>query len=161
MLLQRIKNIALFLLLVLSGCTPQGTSSVPSYPVQITLDTRIGQYVSFVPANLNDYVLVTKEGIRYHGVLYARDMGTYYGYAGVVVNINMNQTYSAFDLCCPVCLDRTKPIVIDGGFADCPTCGESYELMNGMGTPSKGISREALRRYPTRYYDGQVQVYNY
>ena len=154
-------NILFLSLVLLSGCSQQGSSSVPSYPVQITLDTRIGQYVSFVPANLNDYVLVTKEGINYHGFMYARDMSTYYGYAGVVININMNQSYSAFDLCCPVCLDRTSPIVIDGGFANCDVCGERYELMNGMGTPSKGISQEALRRYPTRYYDGQVQVYNY
>ncbi len=149
-----------FCILLLASCNPQGSSSVPSYPVQITIDTRIGQYVSFVPANMNDYVLVTKAGVLYHDVLYPRDMAMYYGYAGVVININMNQSYSAFDLCCPVCVDRTKPIEVDGGFAVCPTCGEAYELMNGIGTPSKGISREALRRYSVRYYDGQVQVYN-
>lgn len=145
----------------LSGCWVEDTrSSVPSYPVHITIDTRTGAYVHFVPANLNSYVIVMKEGVYYNNLVYPRPIDMSYGYGGVVINVNNNSQYSAFDLCCPVCLNRTQPVQVYGGFADCPTCGESYELMNGLGTPSKGISREALRRYKTVYFDGVVQVTN-
>lgn len=146
--------------LSLTGCDVEDTrSSVPSYPVHITLDTRI-VYVDFVTANTNSFILVCKDGIYHNNIVYPRPIDISYGYAGVVVNVNMNSQYSAFDLCCPVCLNKLMPIVVNGGYADCPTCGESYELMNGLGTPSKGISREALRRYRTVCLDGVVQVTN-
>ena len=146
----------------LTGCWDweDGRSSVPSYPVKITLDTRVGAFVHFIPSNINSYVVVKKDGILYNNIIYPRPIDMYYGYAGVVINVNNQMQYTAFDLCCPKCLNRLIPIEVFGGFADCPSCGESYELMNGLGTPSKGISRESLRRYSVSWYDGVVQVSN-
>ena len=81
-------------------------------------------------------------------------MGDMFGYAGVVVYISGNSEYLAYDLCCPKCLRQDKPVEIDGLFATCPVCGEQYNL-DVYGTPSQGISHEALRRYST-LYSGEI-----
>ncbi|MCC8146724.1 MAG: hypothetical protein LIO93_09885 [Bacteroidales bacterium] len=74
------------------------------------------------------------------------------GYGGVLVingyitegNINLY----AFDLACPVEIDREIKIVPDNsGNAACPQCKEVYNIGSGTGIPTKGISKHALRKY--------------
>lgn len=147
--------------LFLLGCNQESyNDAVPSYPVHISINTNVGEFVHFKPDYVNAYMIVDKKGIHFGNQTYPFTDLTQYGYAGTVINVNMMNQYSAFDLCCPNCRQKDQPIVVDGGFADCPICGESFELMNGMGTPSKGISRQSLRSFKTFYVNGIVQVNN-
>ncbi len=154
--------IAGMLCLLLCGCGDTTyRSSVPSYPVSIRIDTRSGIFVHFVPSNSYTYTIVDADGYHFNGQTQPRQaMNDAYGYAGVVIFIDGNQQYTSYDLCCPVCLKRDKPVEIDGLKAICPTCGEEYDLSGGVGVPTKGISSESLRRYTTIYSGDIITVYN-
>ena len=145
-----------------AGCKAKEVfnDAVPSYPVSIRIDTNIGQYVHFTPDNINAYIIVNKDGIYFNKQLYPLPINTSFGYGGTVINVNTMNQYSAFDMCCPKCLKPNQPIEVDGGYANCPGCGEAFELMNGLGTPSRGISQQSLRRFNTLYSNGVVQVNN-
>lgn len=135
-------------------------SAVPTRPVQLAIDTRAGMYVHFVPTNTCSYVVVDATGYHFNGQTMPLIETDYYGYAGVVIFVNNNQHYSAFDLCCPHCLSQHQPCIMDGIFAVCPICGEQYDLSFGYATPSKGISREALRKYTCLYSNYRLTVRN-
>lgn len=72
------------------------------------------------------------------------------GYAGLLVWVDGFNNYRAADLCCPNCLNRNKPIKIDGMFAVCPTCGEQFDLVSGFGTPQTGVTGYSLKPYHVR-----------
>ncbi|MBR1426538.1 MAG: hypothetical protein IJ609_01905 [Paludibacteraceae bacterium] len=161
-MMRRLQRILLLTILpVLSAC--QGTvwqSSVPSYPVQLKIDTRLGQYVHFVPSNIYSYITVDKNGYHFGTHTMPRTPLDYYGYGGVVVFIDGNGLYSSFDLTCPHCLNPTQPLDINGIFAICPICGEQYDLSFGYATPTQGICREPLRKYTTIYSNDVITVRN-
>ena len=73
------------------------------------------------------------------------------GYAGIVVIIGMDGNYHAHDMGCPRCLNRKEPVKIVGMYAECPNCHEQYDLSYGYALPTKGISREPLRKYTATY----------
>ncbi len=152
----------LLLCILLWGCTDTTfISSVPSYPVSLRIDTRTGEYVNFVPTNIYTYLIVDKDGYHFNGVTYPRQaLNDAYGYTGVVVYIAGDGQYYSFDLCCPGCINRAKPIEMDGMFGTCPICGEVYDLSNGLGVPTKGTIREALRRYTTIVSGGVITIRN-
>ena len=157
----RVRNllIAVIAALVLCGC--EGTtfrSSVPTYPVRLSIDTRTGHYVHFIPENSYEYITVDRQGYHYHSTtlpLAATDM---IGYAGIVVYIDGTGNYNAFDLCCPHCLDRNHPTQVEGLYATCPVCGEQYDLSYGLAVPTQGISKEYLRRYRVINASGKLTV---
>ena len=122
-------------------------SSVPSYPVNIRINTYEGTYVHFVPENTTLYMIVDKDGYHFNGQTMPRKETDRFGYAGVVVYIDGNGNYSAYDMACPNCVSQKDPVKVDGMYAVCPLCGEEYNLYIGYATPQKGISNEALRRY--------------
>lgn len=145
--------------MVLLGC--EGTtfrSSVPTYPVRLTVNTQIGQFVHFVPENTYDFITVDKQGYHYHNYTQALAATDMIGYAGVVVYIDGAGNYNAFDLCCPHCLDPNRPTQVDGFYATCPECGEQYDLSYGLAVPTKGISKEYLRRYRVINASGKLTV---
>lgn len=157
--------IILPLALVLIGCNNNWSSSVPSAAVQINVDTRL--YPILNPGNKCSYFYVDDLGHHYmNGDVFmpnSYNSGYYHGYAGVVVVNGLDGNYAAYDLCCPHCMNKLAPIYMDSyARAICPTCGEEYDTMNsyqsGSGFPTKGISREGLRRYPVRYYDFIIHV---
>lgn len=153
--------VCLGVLFSLAGC--EGTtfrSSVPNRPVQLSINTAAGMYVHFVRENIGAYVVVDPTGYHFNGQTLPLTGTDYYGYAGVVICVDNNQEYSAFDLCCPHCIKQTKPCEIDGIFAVCPVCGEVYDLSFGYGTPMKGISKEALRKYMTLYSYPRLTVHD-
>ena len=84
------------------------------------------------------------------------------GYAGVLLFVNFNEQYSAFDLCCPHCVERYHPIEVNGMFAVCPVCGEEYDLSYGYGVPTQGIAKNYLKTYKCNYNSltGKLVVYN-
>ena len=90
---------------------------------------------------------VDEEGCHFNGQIDRRLVTDRFGYAGVVVYIDGNGNYSAYDMACPNCVSQKDPVKVDGMLAICPLCGEEYDLGSGYATPQKGISNEALRRY--------------
>ena len=138
--------------LVLTACEDTTfRSSVPTRPVQLSINTAAGMYVHFVRENIGAYVVVDKDGYHFNGQTLPLTGTDYYGFAGVVIYVDNNNNYSAFDLCCPHCVSQLHPCEVDGCFAVCPQCGEQYDLSFGYGIPTKGLSREALRKYTTLY----------
>ena len=73
----------------------------------------------------------------------------YLGYAGLLIWIGMDGNYHAADMCCPNCVNKTKPVEVDGLYAVCPTCEEAFDLSYGYAFPTKGKTKHPLRHYQT------------
>ena len=154
--------ISLLFLLAFCACDTHTTyrSSVPSYPVNIRINTYEGTYVHFVPENSYTYMIVDKDGYHFNGQTMPRKETDRFGYAGVVVYIDGFGTYNAYDMACPHCVKQDEPVEVDGMLATCPLCGEEYDLGSGYATPQKGISNEALRRYDLIVSNGVITIRN-
>ena len=152
----------LLFFLTLTACDTHTTyrSSVPSYPVNIRINTNEGVYVHFVPENIYTFLTVDEKGCHFNGQIDPRLVTDRFGYAGVVVYIDGFGTYSAYDMACPHCVKQDTPVEIDGMLAACPICGEEYDLGTGYATPQKGISNEALRRYDLIVSNGVITIRN-
>ncbi len=125
------------IILFASGCEDTiYRSSVPSYPVSLRLNIT-AEYPHFVPTNTSAFLTFTQQR-------YPTDA---LGYAGILIYIGMDAAYHAYDMACPVCLRRDKPVEVNGLFARCPICTEEYDLSYGLAIPTHGISHEALRQY--------------
>ncbi len=133
-------------------------SSVPTAPVQLTINTEAGAYVHFVTANIGEYMIIDNAGYHYHEQTLPLTSTDYYGYSGVLLYVTNDQKYAAFDLCCPHCVKRHQPCALDGIYLVCPNCDEHYDISYGYGTPSKSISKEALRKYTTIYSNHRLTV---
>lgn len=70
------------------------------------------------------------------------------GFGGILVVHAYDDNFYAFDLACPVEADGNikvgKP---EGLICKCSSCGESYDLTFGLGTPLNHISKQGLKRY--------------
>lgn len=152
----------LLFLLAFCACDTHTTyrSSVPSYPVNIRINTYEGTYVHFVPENTTLYMIVDKDGYHFNGQTMPRKETDRFGYAGVVVYIDIFGSYSAYDMACPHCVSQKDPVKVDGMLAICPVCGEVYDLGCGYATPQNGISNEALRRYNLIVSNGVITIRN-
>ena len=150
--------ISLLFLLAFCACDTHTTyrSSVPSYPVNIRINTYEGTYVHFKPEYSYTYMIVDKDGYHFNGQTMPRKETDRFGYAGVVVYIDGFGTYSAYDMAC----SQDEPVEVDGMLATCPLCGEEYDLGTGYATPQKGISDEALRRYDLIVSNGVITIRN-
>lgn len=134
-------------------------SSVPTYPVRATIDTR-AVFIDFTPENTNAYITIDKDGYYENGrFVLPVTVNDAWGYGGLLVYVSMNG-YVAFDLACPNCAahGKKRPCEMDGIFAVCPECGEQYEVASGYAVPQKGICREALRQYNIVYSDGKLNI---
>ncbi len=151
--------VALLAIITLCGCeNTTFRSSVPTYPVRLSVDTRTGQFVHFVPENVYDFITVDKQGYHYHDYHLALAATDMIGYAGIVIYIDGSGNYTAFDRCCTHCLDPNHPTIVDGFYATCPVCGEAYDLSWGIANPTKGLSKESLRRYRVINSGGKLTV---
>ena len=113
-------------------------SSIPSVPVNFTLNIT-SEYPHFIVDNGFQTLTITQSKFERE----------YVGYAGLLVWVAMDGNYHAADLCCPHCLKPSTPIEVDGFYAVCPICDEHYDLSYGFAFPSKGTSKEPLRKYRT------------
>lgn len=135
-------------------------SSVPTYPVRVVIDTKLGPFVHFQPTVMGSYIVVNGDGYFVNGTrvmaLGATDM---YGYGGVVVYVSM-YGYDAYDLACPYCARHgmKRSCSVSGFYAECPECGERYDLVSGYALPTQSISHEALRRLNVINSDGKLTV---
>ena len=152
----------LLFLLAFCACDTHTTyrSSVPSYPVNIRINTYEGTYVHFKPEYPYTYMIVDKDGYHFNGQTMPRKETDRFGYAGVVVYIDGFGTYGAYDMACPHCVKQDEPVEVNGMLATCPLCGEEYDLGTGYATPQKGISDEALRRYDLIVSNGVITIRN-
>ena len=142
------------LILVVSSCEDVNRrSSVPNVRVNYTLNIT-SEHPHFVRENGFQTMTVTKR--RYQNDLI--------GYAGLLIWVGMDNQYYAADLCCPYCVQAKKPIEVDGIFAICPACGEQYDISYGFGHPTKGVTKEPLKRYNTSFQNGvtgrELHIYN-
>lgn len=140
---------ALLSLLLISCNGSNYISSVPSVPVYYSLNV-MAEDPTFVPANTGAYKLVTAPR-------YATD---HIGYAGLLIYIGMDMNHHAFDLACPHCLSIAHHLEVDGMYAVCPVCGEEYDISYGYATPTKGIVKEALRRYRCSWNGTTLTIMN-
>lgn len=122
-------------------------SSVPNYPVYLQLNI-LAEYPHFLNAPADKYLIFKHQR-------YPTDA---LGYAGLLVQRDMDGRFRAYDLACPHCLNRERTIEPDGLFAVCPICGEAYDLSYGLAIPTKGKSKEALRQYTAHYYNGYLTI---
>lgn len=147
--------------LILGACDDNTTfrSSVPVYPVRITIDTNVGPFIHFVPTATYTHITVNQDGYYYQGKFVQAPLGMdAWGYAGVVVYINMLGGYDAYDLCCPNCVHERQACRVEGIFATCPLCGEQYDLGSGTAVPTKGIANEYLRRLNVMNSGGKITI---
>lgn len=145
-------------------------SCVPSYVVNLSVNTELGDYTLFVPANIYSHMIVDDTGYHFNKKTIPLTIGgDPHGYMGVVIFIDGGGQYVAFDLCCPQCYSNglrkggkpgtcLEPLEIDGIFATCPVCGAQYEL-NCYGVPHSG-AREALRQFSTLYSNHILTIRN-
>ena len=115
-------------------------SSVPPSPVNYTVRIT-SEHPHFVIANGFQTMTVTKKTYMDENI----------GYAGLLIWVGMDEAYHAADLCCPYCVQRNRPLEVDGIFAVCKMCGEHYDISYGIGNPTKGITNEPLKLYYASY----------
>lgn len=138
--------------MLLTGCERTNwRSSVPDFPIRLEINTTVGMYVNFVPENVTSYLIVDAGGFHLNGITQPLTVQDAYGYAGTVVYIDGVHPYGAYDLCCPHCVKRDKPCIVDGMYAICPECGEEYDIYLGNGVPMHGIANEPLKQYKATY----------
>lgn len=149
------------LLVLLAACDSIGSqSSVPRMPVNVTIDTRQGEFVHFTHQALNTYVTIDKDGYHYNGHDIPLPFTGAFGCGGVLVYVNMSGEYKAYDLACPYCYTqgRIESCIVNAPFADCPHCGEEYELGLDVAFPTKGIGKECLRSLPHSYVNSVIRI---
>lgn len=150
------------LALLFWGCSGLNYDNpVPNARVQLRINTKLAEFVHFVPENSGNYIIANLDGYYMNGKrILSRQDGDICGFAGVVVYIGFDHNYYAFDLCCPKCLNSMKPLQIDGIYAVCDGCGEQYDLSYGTAHPTKGVSNQGLRRYSVLYSGDIVNINN-
>ena len=134
---------------LLCSCNNSYNNPVPSYPVNLDINIA-AEYPHFVPANIMQHMTFTKPRLVTDRI----------GYGGVLVLTGLDAQYHAFDLSCPVEARRDIRVYIDGMYAVCPQCGEQYEVFYGIGNPTKGISRDPMRRYTCIIGNGTLKIRN-
>ena len=131
-------------------------------PVNVTIDTRVGEFVHFTPEALNTFVTVDAGGYHFNGHDIPLPYVGAFGCGGVLVYVNMLGGYNAYDLACPYCYAQNpvpvESCIVDAPFATCPHCGEVYDISGGVGVPTKGIGHECLRGLPLSYVNGVIII---
>lgn len=87
------------------------------------------------------------------------------GCGGVLVYHTAIDTYSAFDLACPVEVSRSYLISTPDskGIVTCSKCGSTFNIFHGMGNPESGPAVEKkrmLKSYRTSLSGTMLNVYN-
>ncbi|MBQ6723973.1 MAG: hypothetical protein IJQ84_05625 [Paludibacteraceae bacterium] len=138
-------------------------SSVPTYPVHVVIDTRVGSFVHFKPdLKMPSAITLTEKGYFYDGsFVRLPEVTDRWGYGGVLVYINLLGNYDAYDLACPYCASKgqCQRCEIDDIYAICPHCGEHYDIGSGTAAPQKGIANEYLRRINMIHSDDKITVH--
>jgi len=141
-------SILIFFSAIFTGCYDNVISSIPDYPVHLQLNLTT-TYPTF-KNSVNQYLLFKKR-------IYETD---YIGYGGILVYSGFDGEYYAFDIACPY--EANKDIEVypnDLGQAVCEKCGSVFDIGYGIGNPSSGPAKEALKRYKTSFSGDVLNIY--
>jgi hypothetical protein len=139
--MKSLSNFHLILLcftLSFGSCTDNIQSSIPDYPVSLQLNLT-----STYPTFRNSYnkSLTFTKGVSVTDRV---------GFGGILVYTGFDGTYYAFDMACPYEIKSTVRVYPnDIGQAVCEKCGSVFDIGYGIGNPSTGPAKEALKRYKT------------
>lgn len=118
------------------SCNDNVISSIPDFPVYLNLNLT-STYPTF--RNSVNQSLVFEKAISVTDRI---------GYGGILVYTGFDGEYYAFDMACPYEAKQTIRVhPNDIGQAICESCGSVYEIGYGIGYPSSGKAKEALKRY--------------
>jgi hypothetical protein len=124
------------LALSFAGCNDNVISSIPDFPVYMQLNLT-STYPTF-RNSVNKYLIFEK------GVFVTDRTG----FGGILVYTGFDGEYYAFDLSCPYEAKQDIRVIPNGiGQAVCEGCGSVFDLGYGIGNPSSGKAKEALKRY--------------
>jgi nitrite reductase/ring-hydroxylating ferredoxin subunit len=139
---------------LLMGCEGNYVSSIPNYPVFLDIDLRLAPYNTTLKNNNNSYVLFEEPRM-------GKELTDRIGYGGVIVYADFEGKYCAFDLACPhEALPSVKVKPNDLGQLVCDSCNSVYDISFGVGHPTKGPSKEGLKRYKTMLQGDLLRVTN-
>ncbi|MBQ9201280.1 MAG: hypothetical protein IJ154_02755 [Bacteroidales bacterium] len=146
-LLAHVKWLCLLALLSLLPACRRTRSSIPDVPV------RIERSLSVINC------LFPGSSWRLTSRQLAADQT---GFGGVMLVCAFDGTYHAFDLSCPVEASATVRVGKPDDMlrVECPSCGELYDCSFGLGTPTRGIADEPLKRYAVSLSGGTVYIHN-
>lgn len=125
-----------FLTVLFVGCNDNVISSIPDFPVYLELNLT-----TTYPTFKNSYLkfLLFKQGV------FVTDR---IGYGGILVYTGFDGSYYAFDMACPYeAKQNIRVYPNNAGQAVCEGCGSVFDIGYGIGSPSKGLAKEALKRY--------------
>lgn len=125
------------LALTIFSCTKQEKSNLPYARVNFTVDLRYED---------SDLVGSTKSKVFTE----ARKAGERVGLSGILVTCGFDNTYYAYELCCPYEAKthiRIEPT--EDGTAVCPECKTVYDTGFGNGVPLEGPikHKQVLRKF--------------
>ncbi len=135
-----------FIPLFFYGCKKDYHSSIPYMPVDCRLYPNLFAH-DYCPIGTS--ILINDR--------------TACGYKGLLVFRISDSYFLAFDACCPLDVEKSKPaLVIDAGksTAHCPTCNTKYRLLDG--NPAGGATSESLLQYNCDWNGstGELRIYN-
>ena len=136
--LSKFHLILLYVTLSFGSCRDNIQSAIPDYPVSLQLNLT-----STYPTFRNSYnkSLTFTKGVSVTDRV---------GFGGILVYTGFDGTYSAFDMACPYEIKSTVRVYPnDIGQAVCEKCGSVFDIGYGIGNPSAGPAKEALKRYKT------------
>lgn len=130
-------RLLIFLLsLYLVSCNDNVISSIPDYPVSLNLNLTT-TYPNF-RNSYNKFLIFKKE-------VFVTDR---IGYGGILVYSGFDGSYYAFDMSCPYeAKQNIRVYPNDTGQAVCEGCGSVFDIGYGIGNPSSGKAKQALKRY--------------
>lgn len=146
-ILKWIKYILIGSLLALISCEEDEQRRIPNTSVYMELDLN-GKYSTF--RNPYDTVVVAQR----------ETVKDFIGFGGILVNIDYQNKYCAYDLACPYEVDPTIRVypTENGMQAVCRECGSVFEIWNGTGMVSKTPSKWNLKRYQVRVISDVVYI---
>ena len=134
----------LVVLLVMS-CSKGIEPSLPTYPVNLTIDLDLEWRLKAVQA----HKIFNKSN-----TLYQYDAQT--GMGGILIYHGIDNNGGEASTNAIVEVDE------DGIYAVCSKCGSKYELLNGLGNPTQGsLSTKYLQHYPVNLSNNKIIVRNY
>jgi nitrite reductase/ring-hydroxylating ferredoxin subunit len=130
-----------------AGCNDNVISSIPDFPVYLDLNLT-STYPTF-RNSVNEFLLFKKPVLVTDRV----------GYGGILVCTGFLGDYYAFDMSCPYEASPTILVIPNGvGQAVCQGCGSVFDIGYGIGNPSSGKAKQALKRYKATLFGDGLEI---
>ena len=147
--MKRLLLIIAVMLTGLAGCKHLDTDRIPPAPVRLAFNTVADWNTYGVPGALGHRRYIKSERIPGNFPYTALSQT---GFGGVLIVGDIMGAPRAYDLACPVEVNRNVRIEIDTqeNVAYCPKCGSRYSVFNNYGSPISGEARKlkrGLRRF--------------